>query len=47
MPRKVVRKEQGIFEEEPGSGIWWVRYKIDGIERREKVGRRGDAIRLY
>jgi integrase len=47
MPRKVVRKERGIFEKEPGSGIWWVRYKIDGVERREKVGRRGDAIRLY
>lgn len=47
MPRKVVRKERGIFEKEPGSGIWWIRYKIDGVERREKVGRRGDAIRLY
>ena len=32
MPRKVVRKERGISEKEPGSGIWWVRYKIDGIE---------------
>ena len=30
MPRRVVRKERGIFEKEPGSGIWWVRYKIDG-----------------
>jgi hypothetical protein len=47
VPRKVVRKERGIFEKEPGSGIWWIRYKIDGVERREKVGRRGDAIRLY
>lgn len=47
MPRKVVRKERGIFEKEPGSGIWWVRYKIDGVEKREKVGRRGDAIRVF
>jgi hypothetical protein len=47
MPRKVVREERGIFEKEPGSGIWWIRYKIDGVERREKAGRRGDAIRLY
>jgi len=47
MPRKVVRKERGVFEKEPGSGIWWIRYKIDGVERREKVGRRGDAIKLY
>lgn len=37
----------GIFEKEPGSGIWWIRYKIDRIEKREKVGRRGDAIKLY
>jgi hypothetical protein len=27
MPRKVVRKERGIFEKEPGSGLWWIRYK--------------------
>jgi site-specific recombinase XerD len=47
MPRKVVRKERGIFEKEPGSDIWWIRYYIDGRERREKVGRRGDAIKLY
>jgi hypothetical protein len=47
IPRKVVRKERGVFEKEPGSGIWWVRYYIDGRERREKAGRRGDAIKLY
>ncbi len=47
MPRKVLRKERGVFEKEPDSGIWWIRYKIDGVERREKVGRRGDAIKLY
>lgn len=47
MPRKVIRKERGIFEKESGSGIWWIRYKIDGVERRENVGRRGDAIKLY
>jgi hypothetical protein len=38
MPRKVARKERGIFEKESGSGIWWIRYKIDGFEKREKVG---------
>ncbi len=47
MPRKVTKKEKGIFEKEPGSDIWWVRYYIDGRERREKVGRRGDALKLY
>jgi site-specific recombinase XerD len=47
MPRKIEKKERGVFEKEPGSEIWWIRYYIDGRERREKVGRRGDAIKLY
>jgi hypothetical protein len=47
MPRKVVRKERGVFEKVPGSDIWWIRYKVAGVEHREKVGRRGDAIKLY
>ena len=47
MPRKIEKKERGVFEREPGSDIWWIRYYIEGRERREKVGRRGDAIRLY
>ena len=47
MPRKVTKKEKGIFEKESGSDVWWVRYYIDGWERREKVGRRGDALKLY
>jgi hypothetical protein len=24
MPRKVVRKERGVFEKVPGSDIWWI-----------------------
>ena len=47
MPRRVVRKERGVFEKEPGSDIWWIRFKDAGVEHREKVGRRGDAIKLY
>ena len=46
MPRKIEKKEREVFEKEPGSDIWWVRYYIDGRERREG-GRRGDAIKLY
>ena len=45
--RKVVRKERGVFEKETGSDIWWIRFKDAGVEHREKVGRRGDAIKLY
>jgi hypothetical protein len=47
MRRKIAKKERGLFEKVPGSGIWWIRYEIAGVERREKVGRRGDAIKLY
>ena len=48
MPRKrAVRKERGVFEKVPGSDIWWIRYKIDGVEHREKVGRFSDAVDLY
>ena len=31
----------------PSSNVWWIRFKINGVEHREKVGRRGDAIELY
>jgi hypothetical protein len=46
MPRKVVRKERGVFEKVPGADIWWIRFKDAGVEHREKVGRRRDAIKL-
>lgn len=48
MPRRIEKKERGLFEKEPGSGVWWIRYyDADGREHREKVGRRGDALKLY
>jgi hypothetical protein len=48
MPRKrMERKERGVFERIPGSDIWWIRYKVDGAEHREKVGRFKDAVDLY
>src|SRR5215469_5247836 len=47
MALKKPKKERGVYEKVPGSGIWWIRYKTSGIEHREKVGRRGNAINLY
>ena len=39
MPRK--RKPvRGLWEREPGSEIWWIRYRVDGVLKREKVGSR-------
>ncbi|MGO9338020.1 MAG: tyrosine-type recombinase/integrase [Terracidiphilus sp.] len=40
-------KIRGVWEREPGSNVWWIRYRDAlGKLRREKVGRRGDAIDL-
>jgi integrase len=47
VPRKEQSRVTGVWEKSPGSGVWWVRYRVDGKLRREKVGRKGDAIDLY
>jgi len=40
--------QRGIFEKEPGSGVWWVRYFDQfGKKRREKAGSKSVAIKLY
>ncbi len=38
--RKPVR---GVWEREAGSDIWWIRYRVDGVLKREKVGTHGAA----
>jgi site-specific recombinase XerD len=45
MPRK--RKPvRGVWERERGSEIWWIRYRVDGVLKREKVGAHGAAVDL-
>ena len=45
---KQAQKQRGVFEKVPGSGVWWVRYADSaGRIRREKVGNKGAAIKLY
>jgi hypothetical protein len=40
-------KVRGLRERESGSGVWWIRYRgVDGVLRREKVGRKSDAGKL-
>lgn len=41
-------KQRGIFEKEPRSGIWWIRY-VDAVGRlrREKAGTKSTASDLY
>jgi len=38
---------RGVYEQPPGSGIWWINYYVEGTRHREKVGRRSDAVALY
>jgi integrase len=48
MARKEPEKVRGIYERDLGSGVWWVRFTDgEGKIRREKVGRRSDAVALY
>ena len=47
MPRKEQQRVPGVWEKVAGSGVWWIRFRVDGKLKREKVGRRGDAIALY
>jgi hypothetical protein len=47
MPRRSEAKTTGLWEREPGSGVWWIRYRSNGVLKREKVGRKGDALALY
>ena len=40
-------KVRGVWEREPGSGVWWARYRDkSGKLHREKAGRKSDAIAL-
>jgi integrase len=43
-----MKNSRGLYEKQPGSGVWWIRYADDvGRIRREKVGSKGVAIALY
>jgi hypothetical protein len=42
-----VNKPRGIFERPPKSGVWWIQYFANSKRRREKVGRKSDALKLY
>jgi integrase len=40
-------KKRGVFERDPGSGVWWIQYFDDaGRRRREKVGAKSLAMKL-
>jgi integrase len=43
MPR-AYRPVSGVYEKNPGSGIWYIRYRIKGDLVRKKIGTRQQAI---
>jgi len=48
MAKKEEPKARGVWEKVSGSNVWWVRYRDAGGKlRREKVGRKSDAIDLF
>jgi len=48
VPKEATKKKvRGIFERPPKSGIWWISYQRHGVRKREKVGRKSDALDLY
>jgi len=41
-------KTRGVWERVPGSGVWWIiYYDAERKRRREKIGRKSDAIAAY
>ena len=45
--KKEVKPIRGVYEHPKGSGVWWIHFYVNGVRRREKVGRRSDAVDLY
>jgi hypothetical protein len=44
----MAKRVRGLYEKEPGSGEWWIRYAdVTGRIRREKAGTRDAALKLY
>jgi integrase len=42
-----VKKLRGVFEKDPGSGVWWIQYfDSNGKRHREKIGTRSNAQSL-
>ena len=38
---------RGIYERDKGSGVWWIRWTDNsGTKRRERIGRRSDAVSM-
>jgi len=47
MAKKQIKQVRGVYERRKGSGVWWINYYVDGVQRRECIGARSDAIDAY
>ena len=41
------KKIRGVYEHPKGSGVWWIQYFDHGRRRRERVGTKSNAGKLY
>lgn len=39
-----LKKVQGLYEKNPGTGIWYIRYRVGGQLVRKMIGDRGEAL---
>ncbi|WP_348260933.1 site-specific integrase [Telmatobacter sp. DSM 110680] len=47
MAKREIKKVRGVFERPKSSGVWWINYYAEGVQHRECIGTRGDAIDAY
>ncbi len=47
MAIKRTTNPKGVWEKVPGSGVWWIRYRVNGALKRERVGSKRAAKDLY
>jgi integrase len=48
MGKREEKRVRGIYEKEPGSNVWWIRYADEtGRIRRERIGSKSAAMKVY
>jgi Phage integrase family len=41
------KHSRGLFEKVAGSGVWWIRYRVNGVIHREQIGTHKEAKDAY
>jgi integrase len=37
------KQTRGVFEKVPGTGVWWICWRVNGVKHRQKIGSHSDA----